>query len=569
MKQMQNTKPVFIRIFLKKVAVLIIVLTILTILLNYIAASFFEIFYTSSLKSEMEAFSNGLELPDIWNPDTREKFDMKLGIKCAEELTDGIRYMRIIDGNTQEVIADSMRRAYLYVRSDTPGNPVSVYICDPGQLDISLSKYTDTSKSFFTYHSEHGRIVSDQHYFPDTDESVDLYYIYRLKDAYIKGNTFLPGVIDVFREDSRTYDAITQSYASEFVESIDLTPSSTEGYEHIIGDDHLIFLPGVGTPETSAQMFLDQLSATYMNTDALYVNRIDDGSLFGAVNCVTRNMYTHEDGKFYIIECYGRASYKNSIGFIVNIIMALVYIISFILLLLRSFHIYRMRLIAFEQEEYRRTLMNAMAHDLKSPLMAIRGYAENLKENVNSDKKDYYADSILTNSDYMNSLISDNLELLKLEYDTGKSAKEKLELVSLASQLLEKYKPALDDRKIRVNISESYTIKGNRAQISTAIENLISNAVKYVNDNGEINVSGDKKAFVISNTTTYKYDNVDANELWKPFVKGDESRSNETGSGLGLAIAHSILSSHKLRPDITITTPEDAPTIFTVTIRGK
>ena len=50
---------------------------------------------------------------------------------------------------------------------------------------------------------------------------------------------------------------------------------------------------------------------------------------------------------------------------------------------------------AYEMNEYRRNLTASLAHDLKSPLMAISGYAENLRDNIHTEKRAAYADSII------------------------------------------------------------------------------------------------------------------------------------------------------------------------------
>ena len=88
------------------------------------------------------------------------------------------------------------------------------------------------------------------------------------------------------------------------------------------------------------------------------------------------------------------------------------------------------------------------------------------------------------------------------------------------------------------------------------MENLVSNSVKYVNDNGEINVKETEKGFVISNTVE-ALPNKKPEELWESFVKGDEARSNEKGSGIGLAIAKSIFNLHKFKSSIEYTDGEE------------
>ena len=146
----------------------------------------------------------------------------------------------------------------------------------------------------------------------------------------------------------------------------------------------------------------------------------------------------------------------------------------------------------------------------------------------------------------MNRLITDNLDLLKLEYDNSRLVKEKIDLIEVSRELTEKYMPLINEKNVSLSLNGTYIIKGNRAQIETAVENLISNAVRYVNEKGEININGAKKEFVISNTTDSLPDITPA-ELFKPFVKGDETRSNESGSGLGLSIAKNIFDRHKFK----------------------
>ncbi len=70
--------------------------------------------------------------------------------------------------------------------------------------------------------------------------------------------------------------------------------------------------------------------------------------------------------------------------------------------------IYRERI---QIEEYYRTTANTLAHKLKTPLMAISGYAENLRENVYTEKKDHYAAAILENVSHMDTVIVNMLDL--------------------------------------------------------------------------------------------------------------------------------------------------------------
>ena len=134
-------------------------------------------------------------------------------------------------------------------------------------------------------------------------------------------------------------------------------------------------------------------------------------------------------------------------------------------------------------------MTSALAHDLKTPLTAIMGYSENLKSNVHSEKRDYYADAVIENVRYMNEIITGTLELAKIEKQDTKMNKTAIDMVDLANELLAKYKADVEDRGISVSVSGNCTVKADRNLISRAVENLMSNAVKYTSDGGRVEIS--------------------------------------------------------------------------------
>ena len=558
MNKQTDKRPGFLNILLKKLAVFIIILIVFTILTNYIASKFFEMAFAAAQDTYIDDLSGRLDVPELWDADSDyNKLKLKLSIGGEEEIVDGIRYIRVVDMKSGDTIADSKRRAYAAIKTDPSDSRSSIFTCDVDLIDNELFQYKNTLKPVFAYKLVNGRVISDYYYLTEDYN----YYTFKLRDAYLKDNSFLPGKIDVYEN---SYSDLNEPVENT-IKTLDLTKEDTSEYEHFTGES--IFLI-IGTPNSSYDMISDRVEMSNPDMGTSYYTGINDGSLFGSVLCITSRIYTDEDSHNYLIQCFSRSSYHESIGMIIKWILLIVYIILLIILFAASYLSYKKRLGIYEHEENRRTLMNAMAHDLKSPLMAIRGYAENLKEDVNSDKREHYVDSILKNSDYMNTLITDNLDLLKLEYNTEKTSNDNLELVSLSSKLLEKYRVSLDDRKIKVVTEGTFDIKANGAQMNTAMENLISNAVKYVNDNGEIRITGNRKRFSISNSTEDDFEDVDLKELWKPFVKGDESRSNEGGSGLGLAIAKNVFDRHKVKTQIRTERVNDENT-FVVTLQTR
>ena len=118
--------------------------------------------------------------------------------------------------------------------------------------------------------------------------------------------------------------------------------------------------------------------------------------------------------------------------------------------------------------------------------------------------------------------------------DGSKLGREKVSVGELVESAVKKYDIVLEEKNITFKTSGSAKVKTNRASLDTIVENLISNAVKYTSENGNISAELSNKRLVITNTVAAK---VDVKKLKQPFVRGDSSRSNVQGSGLGLSLA--------------------------------
>ncbi len=315
----------------------------------------------------------------------------------------------------------------------------------------------------------------------------------------------------------------------------DVIPENTEVYDF--------------TPENAAELqeysegVMSFALGTHPDSEVLKTVRTagksyDASPLFEFYNTVGVTI----NGKEYMLRALYRLDFWNLAGKYVLIGGIILMVICIGIALLTANNKYRKYCTQYEIDEYRRNMTNALAHDLKSPLTAIYGYAENLKNNVHSEKKDYYADAVLENVQYMNEIITNTLDLAKLEIGDKGLKKEKVDIATLAEELYSKYRPQAEIRNISFNISGNAIIMADRKMLSQAVENLISNAVKYTADNGEISITSDSSSFAVKNTIDKK---INTKKLDTPFEKADSSRSNRNGSGMGLAIVKNIAMLHK------------------------
>ncbi len=187
-------------------------------------------------------------------------------------------------------------------------------------------------------------------------------------------------------------------------------------------------------------------------------------------------------------------------------------------------------------EDYQRALTNNLAHDLKTPLAVIGGYAENVIEMLpenGSEKALEYLRSIMKNVAYTDEIIRKTLKLSETEQFRQPNPTD-IDVGKLAESLAEKYRAALAERNIQLFIKGSGIVHADEVLLTTAVENLISNAVKYTCDNGQISIEVSEDELLVRNTVA---EDIDTKELMMPFVKSDQARSDKRSSGLGLAIA--------------------------------
>lgn len=401
----------------------------------------------------------------------------------------------LCDAETNEIVATSAMNCYA----------------------IISKKYSDTGENIYlkNKNEEFRSIVCEYAMLWKENSLIDV------EEIYIDGDGFYPGKVSISQLDS----SITEKVIGEPRE-FDFTPENAEDYKMM--NEHTIELIAGTAPDSEALKALMENPQTGI-LDGLF-----------SYNCERENINIGEKKyNLYSSSLFDVWSYASTFFIIMFIAVS---VICSVLCFFVSYSKYKKYLTQYEIDEYRRNMTNALAHDLKSPLTAIYGYAENLKNNVHTEKKEYYADAVLENVQYMNEIITNTLDLAKLEISDKGLKKEKVDITALAEELYTKYRPQAESRDISFKISGKSIISVDRKMMTQAMENLISNAVKYTADGGEIFINADTKSFTISNTCN---EILNSEKLEKPFEKADSSRSNRSGSGLGLSIVKNIAILHK------------------------
>lgn len=199
-------------------------------------------------------------------------------------------------------------------------------------------------------------------------------------------------------------------------------------------------------------------------------------------------------------------------------------------------------------EENRRRMVSNIAHELKTPLAVIHGYAEGLQEHIAEDKRDQYVEVILSEVKRMDAMVLEMLDLSRLEAGKVKLARDEFSLTAMTGAILSRLELAIQAKELelRFDPTEPHMITADESRIGQVVENFLTNAVKYTPVGGTVSVTirrdNKKTVFSVENTSE-KLTQETLNHVWDTFYRADDARSGG-GTGLGLAIAREIIELH-------------------------
>ncbi|MBR2047772.1 MAG: HAMP domain-containing histidine kinase [Oscillospiraceae bacterium] len=216
---------------------------------------------------------------------------------------------------------------------------------------------------------------------------------------------------------------------------------------------------------------------------------------------------------------------------------------------------------ARDAEEKRKTLISNITHELKTPLAIIRSYTECLQEKVNPEKEQDYLSTIQEETERMDGMVLQMLELSRLEAGKVKLSSEPFSLLALIKEIADRLEPIRKERNLELHydLAQEFTMNGDEGRMGQVVTNLMTNALKYSTEGGQIRVklylSPGYVHFSLENTAAHLAQE-DLDRVFDSFYRGDASR-NTPGTGLGLALVKSIISLHGGECTVRNTVMED------------
>lgn len=219
-------------------------------------------------------------------------------------------------------------------------------------------------------------------------------------------------------------------------------------------------------------------------------------------------------------------------------------------------------------EYLHKEFVSNISHEFNTPITSLKGYAKLLKrDGLTSEQRTEYADIVIAESDRLSRLSADLLKLSELE---NKGLSPERNTFSLDEQIRSAVillQQSWEDKALDLDIDlEEVSFEGDESLLYQLWVNLISNAVRYTENGGEIKVllsKGEAAVTVSVSDNGMGMTREEMENVFRRFYKADKSRSSR-GTGLGLAIAKKIAELHG--GDITVSGAVGVGSTFTVTL---
>lgn len=214
-------------------------------------------------------------------------------------------------------------------------------------------------------------------------------------------------------------------------------------------------------------------------------------------------------------------------------------------------------------EKIRKDFVANVSHELRTPLTSIKGYVEALLDGGKDDPDTSvrFLDIILKQSDRLNLILEDLLQLSKIESGQVQFKREPLHIGTVVERTIAMIKPLADKKQhqlIAQISSDLPLVTGDQERLVQVLANLVDNAIKYTPEGGQITVAAHRIPVAKSGTAAQQ-DGIelsvadtgigipeqDRPRVFERFYRVDKARSRELGgTGLGLAIVKHIVEGH-------------------------
>lgn len=197
----------------------------------------------------------------------------------------------------------------------------------------------------------------------------------------------------------------------------------------------------------------------------------------------------------------------------------------------------------------RRDLISNISHDLRTPLTMITGYSEVMRD-IPGEMTPENIQIIIDETNRLNTLVTDLLDISKLESGTADIKKEPFSLTRCIESIFSRYTKLIENEgyNITFDYHEEVFVEGDELRITQVMYNLINNAINYAGEDKTVEVrqtaeNGKVRIDVIDHGEGIDEDQIPY--IWDRYYRVDkEHKTAKVGTGLGLSIVKNILQYH-------------------------
>ena len=214
-------------------------------------------------------------------------------------------------------------------------------------------------------------------------------------------------------------------------------------------------------------------------------------------------------------------------------------------------------------------LIATLAHDLRSPLTSVKGFTSTILRNWDrfpDDQKKSMLQTVDWDADRMRRLLTDLLDLSRLEAGRLELKRQEIDLAGLATQLVERIQMEAKQHTVVAEFPEGFpVVNADQGKIEQVLVNLVENAVKH-GDPGKVVVSGEVVGGEVVVRVADSGPGIDARHVPYVFTKFYRRGTGErhAGTGLGLYICKGIIEAHGGQISIEKTDPSGTVFAFTL-----
>jgi len=204
-----------------------------------------------------------------------------------------------------------------------------------------------------------------------------------------------------------------------------------------------------------------------------------------------------------------------------------------------------------ELSELKSYFVSSVSHDLRTPLTSIKLFAEMLSDKLDDATAKKYLAMIQGESERLSKMVANILSFAKSEKGIETHHFETLNLSALAAEAVQAlaYQIELGCFEVKTNFEPTLLIEGDKPLLLQAIENLLSNAMKYSGNSKQIDVRtfrSERDAVLCVKDYGIGISEADQARLFEPFFRSPDERSKQIGgAGLGLALVKNTMNTHR------------------------